>query len=62
MWPFNCNHPANRLGVKKDLTSKNKDADFNIITYHLFCKNCGKDVDISYAEMIGSVDEFLKGE
>jgi len=60
MWPFNCNHPANRLLVKKELTSEKKDADFNIVTYHLFCNRCMKDVDITYAQMIGGVDEFLK--
>ena len=60
MWPFSCNHPAKNLFVKKDKKTKNIDADFNKVTYHLFCNRCGKDVDIAYSEMIGGVDAFLK--
>jgi len=57
---FKCQHPAERLYVNKDATIKKKDDDFNIVTYHLHCGKCGKNVDIIYAQMIGGVDEFLK--
>jgi hypothetical protein len=47
------------LAVKKDSTAARKDADFNIVTHHLFCQGCGKDVDIKYAQMIGDVSDFI---
>jgi len=56
---FKCKHPAHKLVVLKDSTIKPKDDDFSIVTHHLYCQNCGKSVDIKYAQMIGGVKSFL---
>jgi len=59
---FFCKHPAKRLYVlkKETITPSGNGLDFNIVTYHLKCGDCGADLDISYADMIGGVEGFMK--
>jgi hypothetical protein len=57
--PFKCTHPASRLGVLRGETIDRSDADFSIVTYHLFCRKCSEPIELSYAQMIGGVDGFL---
>ena len=59
MWPFKCNHPANRLSVLKAQTIANIDEDFDKVTYHLSCGSCGEHIDVSYAAMIGGAHAFI---
>jgi hypothetical protein len=59
MWPFRCQHPANRLSVRKAQTVANIDADFDRVTYHLSCGACGENIEVSYAAMIGGVGAFI---
>jgi hypothetical protein len=56
---FSCKHPAGELGILQHETVNKSDDDFNIVTYHLFCRVCGEPVKLSYAQMIGGVDGFL---
>lgn len=56
---FKCNHPARCLGVRRDATALRADADFDVLTYHLVCQNCGDEVKINYAKTVGGVDAFL---
>ena len=57
---FKCKHPAKHLTVYKPETSETKDGDFRFVTYHLLCTNCGADVKLQSAQLIGGVDAFLK--
>jgi len=51
MWnPFKCSHPSDHLVVEKDQTIKKVDDLFDQITIHLFCSNCGKEIDIKYSK------------
>lgn len=60
---FKCRHPFKYLKVQKDSTedpAPDYPNDFNHVTHHLYCRNCGKLLDIKYAKMLGTVEEFLK--
>jgi hypothetical protein len=57
---FKCKHPAARLVVERDSTVTQKDEDFNIIVHHLRCRECDEEVSITYAQLIGGVDAFMK--
>lgn len=56
---FKCKHPARWLGVQRDETREPIDADFERVVYHLCCRQCGEEVTLSYAKMIGGVDAFM---
>ena len=56
---FKCKHPARWLGVQQKETIERKDADFDVVTYHLICRKCSEAVTIAYAKTIGGVDAFL---
>lgn len=58
LW-FGCKHPAKRLVVEREATVEQRDADFNIVTYHLICRDCGDPVKVKHAACIGGVDAFL---
>lgn len=60
MLKFLCNHPAKHLAVARDATVKDVDADFEEITYHLFCCRCGERIDIKYSNIKGDVRDFIK--
>ena len=51
MWPFKCRHPFHVLAVEKDHTAAEStlSVDYEIVTYHLFCRRCGGKVKIEYA-------------
>lgn len=57
---FKCSHPFDSLFVAKDATQVEADLNFYNITYHFHCQKCGKDLDKTYAKMIGGVDAFMK--
>ncbi|NIP56119.1 hypothetical protein GWN42_31265 [candidate division KSB1 bacterium] len=59
MFKFLCKHPFKSLAVEKDQTSQYADEDFEHITYHLFCRSCGKSLPLTYAKCIGGVDAFF---
>ena len=56
---FKCKHPFSMLHVAKDQTIEDLDDDFYHITLHLYCVNCGKDLDRTYAKMKGGAKGFL---
>lgn len=58
MW-FKCKHPADWLAVVKEHSTKTVDADFVQITYHLFCRKCNVDVNITHSKIRWGVDSFL---
>jgi len=60
MLKFLCNHPAKHLAVARDATVKDVDADFEEITYHLFCRRCGTEVEIKHSNIKGTVGDFIK--
>jgi hypothetical protein len=52
IFPFLCRHAAGSLHVRKPATSvESGDGLHNIVTYHLYCTCCNKDVKIEYAEL-----------
>ena len=57
---FKCAHPARFLAVQKPETVDRQDADFKVISYHLFCRKCGGEVSLSYVRTNDGVDAFLK--
>ena len=60
---FRCKHKFSNLAVFKESTEvddKEHPESFKVVTYHLFCQSCGKELDLSHAKMIGGVDAFLK--
>lgn len=56
---FSCKHPFQALVVRKDATTEKVDANFKHITYHFLCTKCGKDLDKTYAHLIGGATAFL---
>jgi len=60
---FGCDHPWHRLGVNRAKpTIEAVDADYEHVTFHLFCRECGKNLNIKCATFVGGVDEFLNRE
>ena len=59
--PFwKCKHPAASLIVEKPQTTERKDADFEVVTYHLICNRCSAEVKVKHSRFVGGVLEFLK--
>jgi hypothetical protein len=56
---FKCTHPANRLGVERKETVEPMHDDFNLVTYHLVCIKCDKQISLNYADPIGGSAGFL---
>lgn len=56
---FKCKHPADMLGVEKSETREQRNNDFDLVTYHLYCCSCGQKVKISYAALRGGVAGFM---
>uniref|UniRef100_A0A6M3M5F9 Uncharacterized protein n=1 Tax=viral metagenome TaxID=1070528 RepID=A0A6M3M5F9_9ZZZZ len=60
MWPFRCKHPAGRLGPHSPTPTVTPiDEDFEKVTFHLHCWECGKKVDVSCTSLVDGVDAFL---
>jgi hypothetical protein len=57
---FRCKHPAHLLAVQSPETTERKNADFDVVTYHLVCRRCRTPVPVTYARMIGGVEAFLE--
>jgi hypothetical protein len=57
---FSCKHPAHRLGVDKEETRERQDEDFDVVTYHLICRGCGKRLELRHAVMRGGLDAFME--
>ena len=55
-----CQHPAKWLAVAKEATEKQHDEDFNIVTYHLFCRKCGEQINLTHAKMVGGVEAYIE--
>lgn len=61
MFGFLCNHPFRSLAVEKNQTVDTmSDPDFDLVTLHLHCTKCGKNLQRRYATCKGGVEEFLK--
>lgn len=56
---FKCKHPHASLVVDKEQTIESAGADFDHVTYHLFCQKCFKPVKIVHAKTKHGVDAFL---
>jgi hypothetical protein len=48
------------LAVEHKETVKPLDKDFNLVTYHLVCIKCDKQISLNYADPIGGSAGFLK--
>jgi len=62
---FKCEHKLKYLQVAKDVTREKSEThpkDFVQVTMHLHCINCNAELEIGYAELIGTVDEFMRRE
>lgn len=61
MWGlFKCKHPAAMLVVQTATpTVKDIGPDFNQVTFHLSCQNCGDPVDVSCATFKHGAEAFL---
>jgi hypothetical protein len=57
---FGCGHNVKYLVVNKEHSERPVDADFTVITYHLHCTNCGKDVDIGHSKLIGGIKSYMQ--
>ena len=57
---FKCSHPANMLVVERKETVRPPDKDFNLVTYHLVCLRCDKQISLNYADPIGGSAGFLE--
>lgn len=56
---FKCKHPADALLIRKQETVEPIDKDFDRVTYHFRCIRCDKEINKSYARMIGGLEGFL---
>jgi len=59
---FKCKHPFNKLIVEKGLVVKKIDKEFNKCEIKMKCSKCGESIFIRYAELSGSVDDFLSSK
>lgn len=58
---FECKHPAALLAMQKEQTLAQFDADFNMATAHLVCRNCQARIQIKALVLRGTADEFFAG-
>ena len=56
---FKCNHPFKYIHVRDSEFTERINADFDRVTYHLYCRKCNEKLPLSYARMVGSTKEFL---
>jgi Fe2+ or Zn2+ uptake regulation protein len=58
---FKCKHPFKAVIVEKQETQETKDAFFDKVTYHLYCRKCGESLKLTYAKLKTiSAEDFLK--
>lgn len=59
-WPFKCKHPFTSLAVNCAETREVLDADFERVTYNLYCLACQTALHLTHAELIGGTEAFIQ--
>lgn len=60
---FKCKHPFKCLAVEKEHTEipdSKYPNDFNMVTYHLFCRRCKERVDLTHAKILRGPASIFK--
>lgn len=61
MWPFNhkCSHPFESLFVEKEHMIEVVDADFEEVTYFLYCADCKSVVTLKHSKTRHGIEAFM---
>lgn len=61
-WPFKCKHPFDSLKVlREQVVSQPTDypKDFERVSYHFLCADCGKELVHEHARCMGGAKDFM---